>query len=168
MGGEVQTAPLGLLGFLGAKVGGITPRDLLQTISPGLDLFEFLASTLGLTSSNSDSLGQTVAGSGATVTVPVAEAWEVICAQASAANGAAALDVQMHVRLSPANSSLPSVIVATVRQTLSANVNGVHALYTPSRPLILPPGTRVIAQLGGTLGTAVDLTCRVLYRPIPT
>lgn len=163
----VQTYPLGFLSLLTAKVTGDTPRDLGGEVTPSLEMFEFFAAQLGLTSSSADSLAQTVAGSGATVTIPQGECWEIIAIQASAANGAAALDVQMHARVSPVNSALPSVILATARATLSANVNGVHAIFAPSRPLIFPPGTRVIAQLGGTVGTAVDLTCRVLYRPLP-
>lgn len=163
----VQTYPLGYLALLNAKIAGVTPQDLPSELGPTLDMYEFFAAQLGLTSSSADNLAQTVAGSGATVTVPIGEAWDVLMAQASAANGTAGDAIQMHVRASPANSGLPSVILATAAGTLATAAPGVHALFNPrSGPFIVPPGTRFVAQLGGTAANAVDLTCRVLYRPL--
>jgi len=159
--------PFGYLSLLDAKVGGITPTELIDRIQPVLELSPFFYAAISLTTMTSTPTTGSAVGTQSTLTVPAGQAWEVIGAMASATNGTAAASLSYRLDLAPPDASLPAVALGS--QAPVAIVNAAQEFVIPwSAPpgFIIGPGTQFRARLMLGMATNVDINCRCIYRPL--
>lgn len=162
----IQQYPFGLTSLLNAKSSGATPAETEAKVGPVVDFSPFYYAAIALTSASGVLNAQTVAGSQAVAAVPAGQAWQVIAVQATLNNGTAGNDLQVAVRLQPPDGTFSSVTVARARELLGV-AGSISAIYLPQKDLIVGPGTVFQARLEATAPAAVDITVRVLYRPLP-
>lgn len=160
----VNRVPRGLQSLLDSKSLGVNPTELLQTISPVVDLAPFWYADKPLLGASGTAVGGAV-GTLATTTVPAGELWGVVNVSGQAVAAAAADVLRFYIRI---RGGFASGIAATLAATTSfgpvAGANESENLgWTTAVPLLLGPGTSfdVFNERAVNAGTA--WTVRVAY-----
>ena len=162
--GIVQRIPGGLLELLSAKTSGITPSDLATAVQPTIDLLQMFGLAQPLETINVQDAAL-VEGSAVAVAVPTTEWWMLYALANVYVRTTTQTAVKFSLRIGPSAGVL-TVPVATgptesVAPTTTAATDVVGAVFVPSYPMLLPPGTTLYAFLD-VLGT--DATMNVSLR----
>lgn len=165
---RAQQYPFGYLALLDAKVGGLTPNEIVDRLQPQLEMGPYYLAAIALTTLSSATATGSAVGTTATLTVPAGQAWQVIGAMAAASAGTAAAVLSYRLDISPPDSALPAVALAVQAPIAITNAGQEFSLpWTAPAGFVIGPGTQFRARLILAMATTVDLVARCIYRPLP-
>jgi hypothetical protein len=154
----VQRIPGGLLELLSAKTSGYTLTGLETSVRPTLDMAQFFGLSMPLETVTEQELAAAEAA-GVVLTVPASEWWLLYAASATYQLTATMSVSRMSLRMAVDSASFEVVLAAgeTLINLGTACPDMTGAVFVPSYPLMLPPGTRLRGTLDilGTDATAV-------------
>lgn len=157
----IQRFPAGLQEWLGTKSFGVNPDELGKQISLGLDISQLygLAEIRDVVAA-----AATAVGGGVPITVPQTQWWLLYAASASVELDPAATGTGVSLRITH-NLNTPEPVGLAFGSAGQIGAPGAVdvplANWAPSYPMLLPPGTTLLAVMDilGTIASA-DLTLR--------
>lgn len=160
---KVQSFPAGYIALLGIK-DGQNPFQSADFITPVVSLDTFYLAA-AIDSASTATAGATNNGDFASVDVPAGEAWRLLALSGNVLNATAPLaNVRIGLQvLDPRNFS--STCIHRFEAPIAAVTDTLHDGIPFPQPIVVPPGTRLRAQLLCDLGAAtIELQCRVLFQ----
>lgn len=165
----INRAPKGFLELLKAKVGGQTPMTFGENLQPTLDMFaQYAASGIGASSSIAANATGTQ-GERTSFTVPEDEQWLVysvsMCVYSTDLTVVQNVNAFTTIEEVPEGSTQIAQIMR-VGWNKSATEHGyAWDVWTPSVPMIAPPGTKFAISNGFvvTNGVAVNYSLQIVY-----
>lgn len=167
---DIQRFPAGLLELLGAKISGWTPGDIARDLTLSVDMLEmFGMATVRQASAQNAAAAE---GDSVTVTVPDTEWWLLYALDMTYVKTATATLFVGSLRIAPSGINADWVHLASgpVPLQVFGSTAGTGAspvcAFVPSRPWLLPPGTRLFGRCD-ILGTDATANIYINYRYTP-
>lgn len=168
-----QTAPLGLLGALDLKAQGINPDEFSRELAPTIDTAAFYLAQGMQISQNATNHAAIIDGEKQVLTVPAGVCWWLwsVSGAVAFAAGDTLLDTwPLYVGFESPNTINVAVNIGPpgVKGVIAGAISLRAGGWVP-RPILLPPGSSVIARCcgGATVLAARPMVVAALYTPVP-
>ena len=161
----INRVPRGLQSLLDSKSLGVNPTELMQTVSPTVDLAYFWYADKPLLGAFASTVGGAI-GTSASVTIPNGELWAVVNVAGECLSAAAADNPRFSLRV---RGGFASAIANTLAEsspyiTPAAGANETFRVgWTSVNPWLLGPGTNFDVFAGKAVNAGCTFTIRVAY-----
>jgi hypothetical protein len=159
---RIQRIPTGLLSLLDSKSSlGSTPAELAEVVAGTVNLEPYYLAN-ALTAANASGAVQN-AGDLVTQTIPDGEAWRVV--GVAGLFGSAFLGtLHMSIAIFPVSSLVELPMLRIGPEVIAAATQIVHQGVMLPEPLVLAPGSKIVARVNTTYaGGVFTLQLRTMY-----